>query len=64
MVSLSFMDPHSPGLHPKANNSYLLEKTVLRAIYWGTGKLLCVCTCAMDGTYVGSRDQTQVVNWC
>ena len=53
------------GCIPRQTILTWLEKTVLRAIYWERGKLLlCVCTCAMDGTYVGSRDQTQLVNWC
>lgn len=51
------------GCIPRQTILTWLEKPVLRAICWGRGKLLlCVYTWAMDGIYVGSRDQTQVVN--
>lgn len=53
MVSLSFMDPPSHGLHPKANNSYLARENCPKSHLLGEGKITSLYVHMGHGWYIG-----------
>lgn len=52
MVSLSFMDPHNPGLHPKANNSYLARENCPKSHLLEEGEITSLCVHMCHGWYI------------